>query len=156
MTEQNNTKVNVTFTCSTPYFYFLTTENIIFFLFIFDFTITSTIPLRNLTTHCRGTSVGNPCIRRRSVVSFTPEPLHRRWRKVGTHWIRWCVAPRTGLVVVAKIKILYCRESRPDRPARSLVRILIEFSRNITFIFTITLLLRLITLHHHQRSYNAE
>jgi hypothetical protein len=37
----------------------------------------------------------------------------------GTHWMGGWVSSRVGLGAVEKIEILHCRESNPDRPARS-------------------------------------
>jgi hypothetical protein len=46
---------------------------------------------------------------------FTSEGITTR-----THWIKAWVGPRTVLDAMKKIKILPCRESNPDRPARCL------------------------------------
>jgi hypothetical protein len=63
------------------------------------------------------------------VVSFTLRLFYSWGRNPGIHWIGGCVGLRDGLDAVAKRKIPSpCRESNPDRPARSLVAMSLNYS----------------------------
>jgi hypothetical protein len=54
--------------------------------------------------------------------SFTSWPFYHQGKTPGTHWIGRGVGHRAGLDAVVKRKIPIRRqESKPDRPARSVV-----------------------------------
>jgi hypothetical protein len=82
------------------------------------------------------------------VVSFKPRPLYPPGKSAVTHWIGGWVGPRAGMDTLTKSKIPNpCRESRPDRPARSLVAIPIELSQ----LTADTVIKNHHYYHHHRR-----
>jgi hypothetical protein len=104
------------------------------------FTLHTKLSLRLSKCHTMNTYCGSEGIAPRIInlgdrwkweVSFTSRLLYpRRKEPPDAHWIGSCVGPRAGMNTVEKRRILSpCRDSKLDRPARSLVTIPTELSR---------------------------